>query len=406
MKKILSLLIVCFLFLPFFVFASDDSPEVKESARGEIRVPDRTFEAGLGAGAGLVNNVLTFDKLFQKTLILDIDNLDDGLKANFCLGFIPLYFKYDSGRGWGFGFSAGIEEAGVFDFSGETLSLKDGGSGTSDLSMAVFRFVGIDTFFRIQEFKIKFRPAVYYTFEYIKLDSFYKQKNTEQEAQFYIDLNLRNFTAYSLRTSKLTAEPGADFSLSVEHPLSKKTGISEKYPILDFDVGIDFINIPIVSSTIKSYLETNIVLGSEEPVNVEDLISSFLTLTGGTSYVYGESDEKVYRPFKMLVRADWRPSLGRYPLTIIPTIGFSISQFYVEPASIEAGIKARLDLQNRYIFTLGTGYYDRLWKNSLDVALNFRAVEFNIGADLRSSDFVKSWSGYGLGLRVGFKFGW
>jgi hypothetical protein len=403
-KKISSLLIACFLFLPFFVFASDDSPEVKESARGEIRVPGRTFETGFNIEFGFANNALSMNEIFQKTLILDLEKLDDGLEINLCLGVMPLYFKYDSGREWGFGFSTAADAVGILGLSGETLSLKKTEESKSDLSGAVFGSVGIDTFFRIQKFKIKFRPAVYYTFVYIKSDISYTNNDIDQGTQLFINLGSQFFTAYSLETSKITAEPGADFSLTVEYPLSKETGINEKFPILDFDVGVDFVNVPIVSSTIKSYEKTSTVLGSKEPVSVEELMSAFGL--GDAVSVYGESDEKVYRPFKMLFRADWRPFIDKVPLSIIPTIGFSVCQLYVEPAAIEAGLKARLDFANRFIFTLGIGYYDRLWKNSIDLALNFRAVELNIGADLRAQDFAQSWEGYGFGLRVGFKFGW
>ena len=396
MKKISLLLIVCFLFLTFSVYASDDSlegEEIEETVSRGIRVPDRTFEAGLNAGFGFANNVLTTEEIFQKTLILDIDKLGGGLKVDLGIGVTPLYFKYDSGRGWGFGLSTGADAIGTLGLSGDMLSLKMTDNSRSDLSGAVFGSVGIDTFFRIKQFKLKFKPAIYYTFFYLKPNISYTYNNTDQETRFFINIGLQIFTAYSPETSKLTAEPGADFSLGVEYPLLK-----------ELDVGVDFVNVPIVSSTIKSYEKTSTVLGSKEPVSVEELMSAFGL--GDAASVYGESDEKVYRPFKMLFRADWRPFIDKVPLSIIPTIGFSVCQLYVEPAAIEAGLKARLDFANRFIFTLGIGYYDRLWKNSIDLALNFRAVEYNIGADLRAQDFAQSWEGYGFGLRVGFKFGW
>jgi hypothetical protein len=86
--------------------------------------------------------------------------------------------------------------------------------------------------------------------------------------------------------------------------------------------------------------------------------------------------------------------------------GFAISPIYNKPFSAEAGIKARIDLFNLLIFTAGTGYHDRLWKNGFDLALNCRAVEFNFGAALCSPSFAKSWSGGGFSINTGLKFGW
>jgi hypothetical protein len=52
------------------------------------------------------------------------------------------------------------------------------------------------------------------------------------------------------------------------------------------------------------------------------------------------------------------------------------------------------------------GYEDRLWKNSIDFALNLRAFELDFGFDMRSQDFLKSWTAAGLDAFVGLKFGW
>jgi hypothetical protein len=91
--------------------------------------------------------------------------------------------------------------------------------------------------------------------------------------------------------------------------------------------------------------------------------------------------------------------------TLTPEVGFAINPLYNKPFSMEAGIKARLDISNLFIATFRMGYHDRFWKNSLDLALNLKAFELNIGADLRSQDFIKSWTGSGFGVNAGFKFG-
>jgi hypothetical protein len=134
-----------------------------------------------------------------------------------------------------------------------------------------------------------------------------------------------------------------------------------------------------------------------------DMGSIFSTEGGET--VYGQRSLKVTRPFKMLVWAAWRP-LGMPLLTVTPAFGFAVNSVYLEPLSLEAGLKAHLNVFNIFLATAGVGYHDRLWTNSLDIALNLRVFELNIGADLRSPTFTKSWTGGGFGVNVGLKFGW
>lgn len=403
MKNISALFIICFLCMPLLIHAQEDSPEeepdvVEEHfAPREFRIADGAFEIGLNAELGFANNALATNTIFQKTLVLDLDELSDGLKIDLGVGVTPLFFNYDSTRGWGVGLSIGAEAAGIVDISGDMISLRQTENSKSALSGAIFASLDIDAFYMIQKFKVKFSPALYSTLAYIKSDVAYGNKNVGQETLLYIDFGLDIFTAFS------PLALGVDFSAGVEYPLSQEIGLRDKYPILDFDVGIDFVNIPIVPSIMKSYTKRDIRLGSKEPLSLMDLMSTFDI--DDDSPVDGMGNEKVFRPFKMLVWANWRLFPGDLPLTIIPAIGFSINPFYIELGAVEAGVKANLLLANHFLFTAGIGYYDRLWKNSLGIDFIFKVVEFNIGADLRSQDFVKSWSA-GFGLNFGVKFKW
>jgi hypothetical protein len=171
------------------------------------------------------------------------------------------------------------------------------------------------------------------------------------------------------------------------------------------DLGMDFVNIPLVPSKMRDYMLMTGSIGGDKPLNffgddgmdMEDYASS------DTEYG-SDGNYSVRRPFKMLAWAAWRP-FGIQLFSLLPTFGFSINPLYIEPFSLEAGLKARVDIMNIFIATAGVGYYDRLWRNSLDLALNFRVFEFNIGADLRSTDFDKSWKGGGFGVNAGVKFG-
>jgi len=395
MKKILFLLIIIFVILPFCLYADDD------------RVPDRKYEAGLNIDVGFANNVLAINEIFQKTLVLDLDKLANGLFINLGIGAAPLYFNYDSGKGWGFGLSTGVDAQGVVGVSGNMLSFKQADNDKSDVSGAVFAQIQLSGFFYIDKFKIKIKPSIFYPIYYLEPDLSYTFKNVAAGTIIDLSYNLRVYSASQGSSPDLTALIGIDFNLGAEYPLSEVLGLTEKFSFLDFDVGVDIINIPMIPAQMKDYMEISGRIGSATPIDLSDLLSgeggfdSFLT---DAATVYGKDTKYILRPFKMLFWADWRPFETKI-ISFIPTLGFSISPFYSQSASFEAGIKARLDLSNRFIAALEIGYFDRLWKNSLDIAVNFRAVEINIGADLRAQDFVKSWSS-GFGLRFGLKFGW
>jgi hypothetical protein len=147
-------------------------------------------------------------------------------------------------------------------------------------------------------------------------------------------------------------------------------------------------------------------VGSDKPIKL------FGENADMDSFVYNEEDygtkeEKISRPFKLLLHVDWRPLKTKtFKLILTPAFGFLNSPIYNNPFSMEAGVKATIDISNLFIFSLGTGYHDRLCKNGFDLTFNLRAVELNLGLALCSPSFAKSWNGSGFALNLGFKAGW
>jgi hypothetical protein len=197
--------------------------------------------------------------------------------------------------------------------------------------------------------------------------------------------------------------PGIDFNAGFEYPLAEALGLKDKHPLLDFGIGLDLIHIPLLPSSMSDYMEIIVNVGNDEPIDVLDEGGEGLDITIEDD-AWGSEKISILRPFKMLVWADWRP-LGTQLLTVIPTLGIAANPLYTQPISFEGGIKARLDVSNIFIATLGMGYHDRLFKNSIDFALNFRAVEIDFGVCSQSPDFLKSFMG-GVDLSAGLKFGW
>jgi len=400
-----------------FIYAEDTSVKKDNAGSGGFRIPDRSFEIGINAGVNFANNILSIKNynFAQKTLEFEFDFPDtsdysdagdyldavialfsdkfSGANLNLGLNLTPLYFSYNSSDGWGFGLYTGVDMIGILGLSGGISSIfGTPADKNADVTGAVFASVGLSGHFHMQKIKVKFGPSVFYPVAYVKPDGFKvgaPDVNTTTQA-LEIPYQLQIFTAMPMdkllsNDYDISAFPGVDFNVGIEFPLS--TGL---------DIGVDFINIPIVSSTLKDYMKMSgtVTIKEGDFDVVEDPIA------------YGKGEAKVSRPFKVMAWGSWRPIFGSPLFTLIPSVGFSLNKMYLEPLSLEAGLKARLDLANLFLLTAGVRYEDRLWINSVDMALNFRVFELDIGVDIRARDLMQSWKGYGAGAKIGLKFGW
>jgi hypothetical protein len=422
----------------------EESVEIIEEKKWLRRIQDRKFEIGLfNFGLGFSNNFMTTSEIFREKLEIDINNLSDSFNVNANFAFSPVYVSYNKDNIWGFGLTTGLDLIGIIDLSGNMLTFNEAEATKSDIGAAVFSEIKIHSFFTFLKFKFKVKPAMYYPILYAKPNNFSytfkNKKNTDgiDETFFNLGLDMQVYTAFPMdddfditdiidKIDKITARPGLDISIGVEYPLSEALDLIKKYDFLDFDVGVDFINIPVYPSYMEDYMRTIMNIGSDQPIDFfngmfgED--SEEIDMDNFYNYEfkdYGKEKRNVFRPFKVLISANWRPfdkpsladsdeplKIKREWLTFIPTIGFAINPLYFQPVSFEGGIKTRLNIVNFFIATLGIGYHDRFWKNSLDFALNFRIMEIDFGINMQSTRFSKSWTGGGFGAVFGLKFGW
>jgi len=424
--------------------------EKKPKEKGLFRIPNRNVETGiLNFNLGASNDYITALEYFREKVSLDIDKLSSGLNINANIFLSPVFFNYNKNDKWGYGLSTGLDIFGIAGFNGKMLTLQEAEAESSDIGAGVFAEVNVHGFLTVQKLKIKLKPAVYYPLLYAKPEKFSytyvnKTENGIDETFIKMELDTRVYTPFPLDNdydfkditnifgtikdaiNGISARPGVDFSIRAEYPLSDVLGLTEKINFLDFDVGIDIINIPLYRSVMEDYIPITASLGSDEPIDIiNDVLNGDTEDIDLDKYLdYGIGDpgkEKINitRPFKILISANWRPfgspikkdsnesgKLKREWLTFTPILGFSINPIYFKPFSFEGGIKTRFSFINFFIASLNIGYYDRLWKNSLDLALNLRLFEIDLGASLQSADFLKSWSGGGFGASFGLKFGW
>jgi hypothetical protein len=72
---------------------------------------------------------------------------------------------------------------------------------------------------------------------------------------------------------------------------------------------------------------------------------------------------------------------------------------------VDFGLTGELNLADIFIFGVGTHYEDLVWKQRVNLVLNFRVIELGVGISTQSQQFLKSFQGVGLGVDVGFRMG-
>ena len=412
MKRYILLLIIGLAIIPFAF------------GQNSFRMPNRSFEIGLmDTSINLSNDFMPIFDFFQESIFIDLDALASGFKLGLGFGISPVSLNINT-RTWGFGLYTRVEATGSVSLAGEMLSLNLNNPGVykSEASFALFAITGIDTYFFIQDFKVTLNPAVFLAIAYARPSITYRLDRPEDNSMIGVNVkaNMDFYTAYpydKLMNSMIgrmdfsgifspTAGLGFDFSVGIEYPISQATGLRDRSPLLDFDVGINLINVPILPSIARNRMNMEAEVDVNLPLdgfNFGDL-SDILNMSESFRAIE-DGNADVERPFKVILWANWRP-FGTQFLTLTPSLGFAISRhFYDNPFSLETGLDVTLDLINMLKIKAGINYQDRTWINSINVAFNLMILEIYAGAEFRSQNFLKSFGTAGVGLNVGLKLG-
>ena len=421
MKKFILFIIICFMFLPC-VYADDaeasDGVEIEDEDDfyweddvdlGGFWIQDRGFEMSLFYFNDIhfANNYLTTNMIFSEIINFDLDDIPPVFRMQMNAVVTPFYFKYNSKRGWGFGLETQIQLTGFTGLNFDLTKISDAKDKKTDFGFAVYSNVTPNAFFHIRNFKVSVMPTFFTPQAYAKSSISYTLDGANSYADIKYDIDMYLPFVYddmedSGGLPKFTNLTGFDLSASVEYPLSRELGLEEIHSILNFDVGAGFYALPFIPATMKDGVS---IKGSASIDGSEDITNPKVVNNFDGDPQSFSRNKYIYRPFTMHFWANWRP-FGTELLTVTPLLGFSVNTLYVEPGSIEGGITGHLNLSNLFHVKVGINYMDRMWINSLFLALNLRAVEFNIGTSLRSQDFVRSWEGGGFGITLGMKYGW
>jgi len=394
-KRAAFLPVLCFFVFPAFLFADNEHPFSTQAP---------TFEVGFHARGIFANSFFSLSQITSNSLIIDLDEFGDGFNAFFNIGLTPFYFIYNLNSTRSLGFSIGIDAVGIAEFSDNLLTLSNAVDDQSNVSVAVFFELQFLNSFTVRNIRINASPSLFYPLFHINGRSSvnYTRRETPEGTIIDIDYKLRMHTPFSGGNGyspSLAALPGIDFNLGAEFPLRE-----------DFTVGVDLINLPLVPSLVRSYVEFAGQIGGDETLTFDDIENLFNI----NEPVHGSRNRIVFRPFKMLAWVDLRP-FQDIPINFVPTLGFAINPFFINMFSLEAGFAARYNWNNILFPSIGIGYHDRMWINSLGLAIDINiaqmrfsgainSIELNLGIDMRSQSFVESWQGAGIGLNFGLKF--
>lgn len=365
-------------------------------------------------------------RIYQDPVSIDMNEFFSGFKFNFYQNIKPFSFNFNWKDKWGFGLDIGhIDIRGNLAVPDTVLRFNETESETFGASGAVFADVGIPVFFHINNLKIKIRPAAYVTLIYTEPSFKYRYQESSNDAGTIMGMTLEvdySMRIYSILNLDIDPEDMpqhmADNAMDIlRDNLGYDFGLSMEYPLMDWlDIGVDMVNIPIpyAAATLNYYLQLNgnfFVDTSHIDIDPEsgnfDIDWDKFWHNDEISFVYETEHVKktINRPFAMLFYANYRPFNSRF-LSLIPSLGFSLNRLYPDPLSIEGGLSARFDFINMIITTIGINYNDRIFRNSIDFAFNFRAFELDFGLSTQSVNFSKSLRGAGIGVNFGLKFGW
>jgi len=435
MKKFLPVLLGIALVLPLYsqeagFEASDDrNPEEETASKPEKKKFDfarRRFEIGFDAGVGFDNGLFGLSDILRKEIVLDMTEIaqdvpDDGAGVNYGLSinFFVNVMNIHIGKGlWNFGFIAGVDGNISLNISKSLLTLIAEGninhhdsSGKIGGSGGIFTEIGLTCSARYQVSErtlyVGVKPAIFTPVVYIPSSSGISYNLSTERADgtegIFVETNsaIEIYTATAFNNIEagrfIIGPSGFDLSLEGEYAL---------FPFLDLG---GFARIPLAPATLSNQMKISMA-----PISIvlsgEGLISGrgpeISELDFGEPEFINNVNKKIHRPLRFDVYARYKPFKSEF-LVLRPNVGFSVNiNKGDEEFFFNAGLEAALNLKNLFVFYLGSGYHETIWKQRIGLALNVRAFELDLETTFRNHTFKGCFLGRGFGFKVGMRFGW
>ena len=431
-KKILALFLVLLFTLNIYaqdsdiqnddrgLFSNDES--TKEPEKEKKRFWDRYSEIGFNSNVGLSNNYFHISDLLKEEIIINMDDINNnignrglGINSNIDADF---FINFNTGA-FNVSIFADVEsnfnfslEKGLIDFlangnqlgqefnigAGVGVSVYEENSVSLEIPFGKFKFKAVPSYF-VPVFYIPYTPAT--VTSVISNDGTISAKGSTT-ASIYSALPLNNLSELSYSTiTDAFAHGGFDISLYAQYKLFK-----------NLEVGAFLTHVPIVPANLSC---TNKYTASLD-FTMEGILNQ-LSENGTldtSNFKYNLSDNtatdedaiRLVRPIKIGFNANWKVFDSNI-LVISPMMQFKFADFTLKNLlgfGFDYSITAKSYL-GPFVPAFTTSYMDSIFIQRLDIALNLRLFEIDFMISTQSANFIRSFAGSGLGVGVGFKFG-
>jgi hypothetical protein len=392
----------------------------------------RNIEFGFDARWGFANNYLSAGQILRETITVDLTTMADDLGDGYSIftGGGGDVFLNVRGVNFGAGWFAGVDGSGYFKIPHSLIKLitrgntEDNYSGHFEIGAAAFAETGVWASARIiKNLNISIRPSYFLPLAYmVSKDASYSLDTYPEAAGDYRagdihatgTLSAKMYTPFpigddgdidagNIDIGSLIGKGGADLTLGVEYPL---------FPNLI--LGATLTHIPLVPARLSDGYDIN--ANFEYYENAQDMLEETDDgATGGREkgMTYDEpsfdsffgSERKIFRPFKLGVNALYRPFFVRF-FALKPSAALVFNGVYEAPVYLDFGGAAEINLRDIFIVDAGIHFEDLIWRHSLGLIFNMRAMELDLGISMQSQDLLKSFQVAGVRVDVGVRFGW
>jgi hypothetical protein len=386
-----------------------DDPGVTTSHLDRKRIVDLSF---VNTEITFGNNLMSASDFLKKEIVIDLDKLNDKIDENgmgfgLNLDFQAVQINVNPLKRWGGGFGAGI--TGRFDFviPKELLDLIAKGNadnpvskGDFAISGSVFYEIGLNFHAQLPvldgKLSIGVDPAYFSPLLYIPDSKIAYTLDTDNK----LGLTAKgNFTAYTpvnsdeIKSEDFFKSGGVDLSLSAEYALFTR-----------LDVGLAISRIPVVPASLDTGYNYTVDVKMKEIIDVNNIPPGDLITTDVSQGDFTNLERiDIRRPLRFDLYGIFRP-LTNDLLSIRPNIGFTTLNAS-EETYINFGGRFSLDLGRIFLFYIDTGLEEGFWRHKAGFELNLRVFELDLEAGLRSQNYLASWMGSGLSVKLGLAFG-
>lgn len=403
-------LVILLIFMSSFVFSKSFFSE-------------RYFEVKTVVPASVSTNSIGVVNFFQKEVVIDFSKIAERMPENgFDFSFfaspkvettvnIPNVLKIGPRVGVDVFGEMNLSKS-LFDFIGNGNTINEPTNVSATAGMDLFYFYGLFVEAKVHKLTVGFTPNLFVPLLSMSLKDMSFSLNNTEDGKFILN-----------GTGAVQIYSNADFSNGFEQGMDNILDNMQNGFGFDLNgcVGWDFTNdftlslnykVPIVPGRYKVLSSYNVdfenefsLLDMQEDKEVIETDEESMKKEKDFSPVIQEIDYKIYRPMKFNLGINYNPFGHFFSLSAFAGVGIQhpfMEDFVVYP---EYYCNLKVSLIGLLSAQFSTEYIDRVFAHSFIASLNLRLIQFDAGVSFSSLNFVKSFTGSGVGAFVAVSVG-